>query len=623
MIYRKEIDGLRALAVIPVMLFHANVSLIPGGYIGVDVFFVISGYLITGIIINETEQNSFNISNFYERRARRILPALILVILFSIFASIFIMYPFQIIDFAKSIFYVSTFSSNFYFWQNTGGYFGTLSGQMPLLHTWSLAIEEQFYLIFPIFFIIFFRFGYKKILILILVTIALSFSISQYASFYHPRPNFFLIFTRAWEILIGSICAIFLIKYGDKVQKSDLLSIIGLLFILIPIFLFTEKTPFPSVYTLLPTIGTALIIIYSDNLNLIGRFLSLRPLVFLGLISYGAYLWHHPFLVFGSIYFDGELSEFFSIFICFIAFLFSYYSWKFVETPFRNKKNINLKIFLIAMIFSLTVIIGYSVIAIKLDGFSNLWSPQDRSIVSMHPLKSGDYVKKKFNEHKNKDFSNNNKKNILVIGDSYAQDFVNVLYESKYNFKFNISTRHIKPRCGNLFIDKEIIYNLKRYNPKTCYNEKYYDTSLRKLIKKADYIFLASAWEYDEVKYIPLSIKNIKEIKNSKVFVVSRKFFPNLNWSTRDLINIDYKKRASLKMKVNKEHIRIHEYMKNYLDNSNLINLHDLLCVKNKCPIFDEKANLLSYDGSHFTKDGAKFMSNLIDKNKIFLKIFE
>tara|TARA_B100001093_G_scaffold520091_1_gene612618 strand:+ start:4099 stop:5970 length:1872 start_codon:yes stop_codon:yes gene_type:complete len=620
--YRKEIDGLRALAVIPVMLFHANVNLIPGGYIGVDIFFVISGYLITGIIINATEQKHFKISSFYERRARRILPALIIVILFSIFASIFIMYPFQIIDFAKSVFYVSIFSSNFYFWQNTGGYFGTLSGEMPLLHTWSLAVEEQFYLIFPIFFIIFLRFGYKKILILILVITILSFCIAQYASFHHPRPNFFLIFTRAWEILIGSICAIFLIKYGDKVKKSNLLSIIGLFLILISIFLFTEKTPFPSAYTLLPTIGTALIIIYSNSINLIGRFLSLKPLVFLGLISYSAYLWHHPFLAFASIYFDGELNEFLSIFICVVAFFFAYYSWKFVETPFRNKEIINLKHFLIALIFSLILIISYSLLAIKLNGFSNLWPTQDRSIVSMHPLKSAEYVVRRFNEHKNKNFSSNGKKNLLVIGDSYAQDFVNILYESNYNQRFNISTRHIKPRCGNLFINKKLIDTLNKYDTQRCFKEKYYDTSLKKLIKKADYIFLASSWEYDEIRYIPLSLENIKAITDAKVFVVGRKMFPNYKWTTKDLIDINYNSRPGIKKEVNNEHMKTHRHMKSSINKLNFINLHDLICEDTKCPIFDKDANLLSYDGSHFTKHGAQFIVNLMLNKGTFLKIF-
>ena len=624
MIYRKEIDGLRALAIIPIIFFHANLAPFQGGYIGVDVFFVISGYLITNIIIDEIEQKKFSISNFHERRARRIMPALIVVTLTSSILSIFFMYPYQILDFANSIFFTSTLTSNFYFWQNTGGYFsGTFVEQMPLLHTWSIAVQEQFYIFFPLFFLLIWRLGYKIFFFSILLITLISFSISEFASTHNPRANFFLIVTRVWEILIGSMSSIYLLKIRNKNYGSEIFSIIGISIIIIPFFIYDKNTPFPSIYTLLPTIGTLLIIIFCNNLTKVGKFLSYKPLVKIGLISYGIYLWHQPLLAFSKIYFDNSLSNFFSIIVCLISLIFAYITWRFIEIPFRNKNIINKKFFLIFVFFSFLFMIGYYSVAIKSKGFVKLWPLEDRNLVATHPLKSANYVREKFDTHRDNIFLENGKKNLLIIGDSQAQDFTNLIYEAGYNFKLNISTRHIFPRCGNLFVDKEIILNLKKYNPENCNSEKYYDLSLKNLIKKADYIFLISSWEYDEVKYIPLSIKNIKKITNSKVYVVSRKSFPNLHWSTHDLVKIGYKKRASLRMEVNKEHIKTHEYMKNYLDDLNFINLHDLLCKKNKCPIFDQKANLLSYDGSHFTKKGAKFMLNLINKNKLFLKIFE
>ena len=199
----------------------------------------------------------------------------------------------------------------------------------------------------------------------------------------------------------------------------------------------------------------------------------------------------------------------------------------------------------------------------------------------------------------------------------------NLLYETKYNLKFNISTRHILPRCGNLFVEKEIILNLQKYNSKNCYKEKYYDTSLKNLIKEADFIFLASSWEFDEVKHISKSVGNIKKITNSKVYIVGRKFFPNHKWSTKKLITINYKDRPSFKEDVNDEHLRIHNEMKVKLRYENLIDLHDLICEESKCRIFDENSNLLSYDGSHFTKDGVKFMAHLINNKSIFSNIFD
>ncbi len=623
--YRKEIDGLRAIAVIPIILFHANLAPFHGGYIGIDVFFVISGYLVTHSIINEIENKNFSMSSFHEKRARRILPVLILVCITSIIMSIIFMYPFQILDFANSVFFTSTLTSNFYFWKNTGGYFsGSFVEQMPLLHTWSIAAQEQFYIFFPIFFLILWRFGYKIFLTLILFIFLVSFLLSEFASINNPRPNFFLIVTRVWEILLGSMCAIYLLKIKTKNNEgSDIFSTFGLFIIIVPIFIYNKNTPFPSIYALLPTLGTLLIIIFCKHTTMLGKFLSFKPLVFIGVLSYGAYLWHHPLLSFAKIYTDNSLNNFISIAICLISFFLAYFSWKFIEVPFRKKEVISKKFFLFFIFISFIIIILYFISAKKLNGFDKLWTKEDRKIVTIHPLNSANYVREKFNNHKDQDFPKNEKKNILIIGDSQAQDFVNLIYESGYHSKFNISTRHIIPRCGNLFVDMEIIYKLNKYNDKNCSGEKYYDASLKDLIKKASYIFLVSSWEYDEAKYISLSIKNIKEISDAKVFVVSRKFFPNHKWSTKDLIDIEYNLRPNLKLEANKEHMKIHKYMKSNIKNINFINLHDLICENNKCPVFDKNLNLLSYDGSHFTKDGAKFVTNIILNNAVFSRILE
>ncbi len=342
MIYRPEIDGLRALAVIPVVFFHAGISLFSGGYVGVDVFFVISGYLITSIILNEIEHDRFSLTNFYERRARRILPALFFVMLVSIPFSIFLLTPDNLKDYGQSLISVSVFSSNILFWQETG-YFNTASELKPLIHTWSLAIEEQFYILFPLFLIVFWKYGIKVISIVLLIVFLLSISVAHWGAFNKPAATFFLLPTRGWELLLGVFIAIFL-KFKTHMNGrliNEILSLIGICLIIFAIINFDENTPFPSLYTLIPTIGTALIILSTSNQTILYKFLSYKPFVGIGLISYSVYLWHQPVLAFARHRLVEEPSTQIILILILISFLIGYISWKIVEKPFRNKTKIN------------------------------------------------------------------------------------------------------------------------------------------------------------------------------------------------------------------------------------------------------------------------------------------
>tara|TARA_B100000963_G_scaffold358694_1_gene383937 strand:- start:1819 stop:3729 length:1911 start_codon:yes stop_codon:yes gene_type:complete len=342
MIYRPEIDGLRALAVIPVVFFHAGISLFSGGYVGVDVFFVISGYLITSIILNEIEHDRFSLTNFYERRARRILPALFFVMLVSIPFSIFLLTPDNLKDYGQSLISVSVFSSNILFWQETG-YFNTASELKPLIHTWSLAIEEQFYILFPLFLIVFWKYGIKVISIVLLIVFLLSISVAHWGAFNKPAATFFLLPTRGWELLLGVFIAIFL-KFKTHINGrliNEILSLIGICLIIFAIINFDENTPFPSLYTLIPTIGTALIILSTSNQTILYKFLSYKPFVGIGLISYSVYLWHQPVLAFARHRLVEEPSTQIILILILISFLIGYISWKIVEKPFRNKTKIN------------------------------------------------------------------------------------------------------------------------------------------------------------------------------------------------------------------------------------------------------------------------------------------
>jgi peptidoglycan/LPS O-acetylase OafA/YrhL len=359
--YRPEIDGLRALAIIPVILFHAGFEAVRGGFVGVDVFFVISGYLITSIILIELEEEKFSIVKFYERRARRILPALFFILFTCIPAAWILLPSYELLSFSKSMVAVTLFISNFYFW-NDGGYFETAAELKPLLHTWSLAVEEQFYVLFPILLSILWKVGKNKILIIFAIIAILSLAFSEWATIFKPGVSFFLLPSRSWELLIGALTAYYLVykkRASFPIYLVELGGWLGLILIVYPVFTYTSKTPFPGIHALAPTVGAALIIVFAAKQTTVGKFIGNKVLVGIGLVSYSAYLWHQPILTFAK-YLNPELMIFPKIILILVIFLVSALSWKFIESPFRVKAGFSRKtVFTISFVGStLFVLIG-------------------------------------------------------------------------------------------------------------------------------------------------------------------------------------------------------------------------------------------------------------------------
>lgn len=377
--YRSEIDGLRALAVLPVILFHAGFSVFSGGFIGVDVFFVISGYLITTILINELEEGRFSILRFYERRARRILPALFTVILCTLpFAWVW-MLPSQFKDFSQSLMAVSLFASNIYFFLKSG-YFSPASEELPMLHTWSLAVEEQYYLIFPVFLLLAWRFGRARVFWMIIGFSALSLALSEWSARHMPSANFYLAHTRAWELFAGSIAAFIASKRG--VRANDLLAAIGLAAIVFSIFWFDDSTPFPSLYALLPVGGVVLLVLFGGAGTLAARLLGLKPVVAIGLISYSAYLWHQPLFAFARIRQSGEPSHAVMGALAAAALALAWLSWRFVEQPFRGKTPLlpSRRALFTASGAALVALAGFGAAGHVKNGFDFRLSPSDRAL---------------------------------------------------------------------------------------------------------------------------------------------------------------------------------------------------------------------------------------------------
>ena len=381
--YRREIDGLRALAVIPVMLFHAGSQAFSGGFVGVDVFFVISGYLITSIILAEKQAGTFTLLSFYERRARRILPALFLVMFACVPFAWLWLPPEDMKSFSKSLVAVSAFASNILFWL-TSGYFETAAELKPLLHTWSLAVEEQYYVLFPIFILLIWGLGKRWIVSLLAAVAVISLAVAQWGSQTQIPFTFFMLPTRGWEILVGAFIAFYFSEqrrtHSQSVRQAG--SIIGLLLISYAVFSFDKQTPSPSLLTLIPTIGAALIILFTTQQTLVGKLLGSKLFVGVGLISYSAYLWHQPLLAFARHRSLDEPSKLLLLTLVIAAVVLAYLSWKYVETPFRNRQRFSRKqIILYSASFSI-FFVGFGLTGYLKEGFESRLSDGERIIMS-------------------------------------------------------------------------------------------------------------------------------------------------------------------------------------------------------------------------------------------------
>jgi peptidoglycan/LPS O-acetylase OafA/YrhL len=495
--YRADIDGLRALAVIPVILFHAGFEYFSGGFVGVDIFFVISGYLITTIILTEKDQGIFSLKTFYERRARRILPALFLVMIVSIPLAWFFLLPSDMKDFSQSLIAVSLFSSNILFWQETG-YWGVENELKPFLHTWSLAVEEQYYFIFPIFLMLMWRFRKPVVLASFIVIAICSLTFSHWAAYNLESANFFLLITRAWELAIGAVIAFYFVYGGVGRIKiisnkliNQLMSFIGSLLIIYSIIVFDESIPFPSLYALVPTLGAGLIILFSSKNTVVGQVLGSKVFVFVGLISYSAYLWHQPLFAFAKHYSLTEPSELVFSVLVLGTLLLAYISWRYVEKPFRNKKLVSSKNILSFWIVGSTFFIGFGLAGHITDGFNGF---PLKSKLTQHLI----HQQLKANTGLNDTCDGSNKRlpvcrtskqpEILIWGDSFAMHLVDGILSSKPDAKIIQMT---KSACGPFF---NVAALTLKYNLSWAGDCLKFNNEVKKWLK-----------ENDTVKYVVVS----------------------------------------------------------------------------------------------------------------------
>lgn len=344
--YRPEIDGLRAIAVIAVVVFHAGLGC-PGGYVGVDIFFVVSGFLITSLIWKDLQNGDFTFANFWERRARRIAPAAAALTLAVLVTGYFLLLPADYESLGRSAVWQAAFGANIFFWRDSG-YFTGAAEEKPLLHTWSLAVEEQFYFVVPVLLWVCFRYlrirSRTGIFSVLATGCILGFTLSVYGVVRAPVATFFLLPARAWELLCGSL--VVFLPSPDRLQRQGLVRelscFVATPLLLVPMFTYSSETPFPGFAALAPCLGTALLIWSNGRSDdrvptLVGRFLTCPPLVFVGLISYSLYLWHWPCLAFGRYVAPGDLSLALRGVLVALGFVLALLSWKYIETPFRKR----------------------------------------------------------------------------------------------------------------------------------------------------------------------------------------------------------------------------------------------------------------------------------------------
>ena len=610
--YRSDIDGLRALAIIPVILYHAGIKLFSGGYVGVDVFFVISGYLITLIITEEIKQERFTIKDFYERRIRRIFPALFVVILFCLIAGTIFILPSDFKNFGKSIIATTLFVANIFFWKKTD-YFAEAAETKPLLHTWSLSVEEQFYLIFPIILLFIHRYYQGRWKIFLLPAAALSLVLSICGVYYYPSATFFLIPARAWELLLGSFLALGLFPQIHNQRLKDIASIAGLMLIALAVFQFSEITPFPGAYALFPCFGAALIIYAGkDGTSIVGRIIGHRSIVFIGLISYSLYLWHWPLIVFAKQIFYDEHNDLITASILILSFIMAVLSWKYIEHPFRKKGTLKQRkrLFVTATIVMLiSVVSGYTTRA--RDGWSDRFGDNlisfdfDRSKYNLNTCFLND--NQHYDEWKGEScfLQTGKTSNTLLWGDSFAAHYVPGIEENNGLINSNI-LQYTAGGCAPAF----------NYDPKFQRQCKSFSANIYDIISnyKIEVVVMSADWDL-ALKY-GLSYEGIKSTidllrkEGVKVVVIGQS--PRFNHSVQYISNKHrIQGRDVFESSISLDLDTINSKLREITGSNSFIDPSEFFCTMQKCR-FKSAEDFYFWDDGHFTTYGSSQISNYI-----------
>jgi peptidoglycan/LPS O-acetylase OafA/YrhL len=653
-LYRPEIDGLRAISVFSVILFHAQINIFDnqmfkGGFIGVDIFFVISGYLITSLILKEIIVNhSFSFINFYQRRARRILPVLLIVIITSMPFAWFLMHPGSIIYEAKTILSSLGFSSNIFFHVTSLAYGLNIDAVLyrPFLHTWSLSVEEQFYIIFPIVLLIIFKYFKKYILSILIFSFIVGLIISDWGSVNYASFNFYFLPTRAWEFLAGAILAYFEIKRGFRCKNNNLnqiFPIIGIILILHASIFFYDGINHPSFYTLSPIIGVCFVIWFSQQGQLMTDILSSKLFVGIGLISYSLYLWHYPIFAFSRII--NETPSLLDKFVWVIlTIFFSIISFFIVEKPARNKKYKFKYIFLI-LSGSILIISFLCYLVIIKEGYQSRFFNHEN-----YKMSSKIYLDENLNFETtyNYDDYSENKQNILIVGNSVAEDILEIFSLTNLSNKYYFNLTSPRKRKSDYNFKVHYLYHFLRGELSEIYPkmDENFQKHLKKQYSKSKIIIIANTWYLRDIKILDKLVENIKrdgkkvvifdmpitgkEITPQKFDILDYWIFLNKRFPDKNEINLlekEYFNNLSNKDKLfdglslrEKNNILYEIANKHSLE---IVKRQNIFCDINqkKCPLLTPEGYKIYFDGLHITKEGALFFAKLFEENKFLFNL--
>lgn len=613
--YKSHIDGLRAFAVIPVVIFHLGSSWMPGGFIGVDVFFVISGFLIASILYEDMVNKRYSLLEFYKRRALRILPALTAVILVAAIVASLVLLPSERVELGKSIIATATFISNFYFWQDSS-YFSAPAETKPLLHTWSLAVEEQFYILFPPVLFLIYKFFKSKLVWIIFGLSAVSLLSCVLLTKNHQSAAFYLLPSRAWELGMGALLAI-IMKRNElpawTKNISGLISFIGLLLVAVPVFILDKDSVFPGWVAVLPCLGSALLIGWAEY-NYTGRVLSFPPFVWIGRISYSLYLWHWPVIVFWKLRYGDNLNNLDMLMLGVMSILLAVLSTYYIEKPFRN-----------AFFRSMTpkrVVLGGGVILAGLVGIG-LSSYYQMPSLRGYPGKTL-AVSEVVNYRKTPDYDiqfrtgrcligqsagsfedfkqdecvsfDHSKKNVLLIGDSHAAQYWGALKELFPNVNIMQAT---SSGCRPL---------LDANGSKRCTDLRswLFDDFIKN--NKIDVVIVGGRWQVDEISLVRPTLQKLKKL-TSKIILIGptveyQGVFPLL--LARSLLN---GRRFNFDDNLSEGRREMDDAMSREAKNANVKYLSVLSAEcsgSNNCKLFASDGVPMQFDYGHLTLSGAR-----------------
>tara|TARA_R110000787_G_scaffold284875_1_gene399179 strand:+ start:618 stop:2567 length:1950 start_codon:yes stop_codon:yes gene_type:complete len=622
MTFRQDIQGLRGLAVLSVVLFHAGITQMSGGFVGVDVFFVISGYLITGLLRKSLSDGTFSFGRFYARRARRLLPAAFTTILITYLAALYFFPPNLLERFSGEAIFATLSASNFYFWAESG-YFDADAINKPLLHTWSLGVEEQFYLLWPaMLFLIAGRLGsWLSASVIGLVGLA-SFMLCLWAVQTHPSAAFFLTPFRIYEFAIGAVLC-WLPALTKRGLLADSLYLAGLGLVLYAVFRFSENTLFPGMSALVPTIGAALMIHAGQAARL--NVPTSNPVMgYLGNISYSLYLVHWPVVVFWHSESPAGLEPIDTAGILLLSLVLAAGLNAFVENRFRTAGDGNVLSpagFGLAAALAALAFIPVAATSWAQDGW--VWR-MDKTLQAVNSYSIPDAEKhlwRAFLEHEDKPLPQNGKPNVLLTGDSQAADVLNILIESGMSERLNVSTVRVDARCNVVFLTPE---NQNAYWNRENFRTKREPSAiprckaqLAKLFPPADgvrpdIVIVSSLWFEHGVARLEQTIAALEAQYDAPVLVVGRK---HMKGGSVGILNDWGKLRgveAFASTMRHEETDGLNARM-SVMPGIRFLNPMDYICPEtNWCHVLVEQNAPVMFDQSHFSREGAWLMGNIM-----------